>query len=216
MKNKNINFKSRAQDLICFYYIKLIYCITSFYGTTMFLIKAFIFGVNLSGKVKCWGIIHIMRSPMSEIKIGDKVFFASSSIRCTASSIYAPVKLRTWSETSKIIIEDNVSLNGTSITSRSKVIHIGEGTMIAPNVVIIDSDFHSLWAPDNRATNPGIEEDKDVTIGKNVWIGMQSIILKGISIGDNSVIAAGSIVTNDIPSNVLAGGVPARVIRNLT
>ncbi len=55
-----------------------------------------------------------------------------------------------------------------------------------------------------------------MTIGRNVWIGMRAIVLKGATIGDGAVIAAGSVVTGDIPGNVLAGGVPARVIRPLS
>ncbi|MDD5593804.1 MAG: acyltransferase, partial [Candidatus Margulisbacteria bacterium] len=87
-------------------------------------------------------------------------------------------------------------------------------TMIAANTVIMDSDFHAVWPPENRPLNPA-QNDADVTIGRNAWIGVQSIILKGVTIGDNSIIAAGSVVVNDIPPNVLAGGVPAKVIKKL-
>jgi acetyltransferase-like isoleucine patch superfamily enzyme len=123
--------------------------------------------------------------------------------------------LRTWSKTAEIILEEGVGLNGTSITCRSKKIIIGANTMIAPNVVIFDSDFHALWPPENRVTNPAFENDADVIIGKNVWIGSGCIIKKGVAIGENTVIAAGSIVTKNIPANVMAAGVPAAVIRNL-
>ena len=156
-----------------------------------------------------------MRAPGSIIKIGNNVSIVSSSRRCTASSLYAPTKLRTWSKSAKIIIEDDVGLNGTSISARSKTVKIGKGTMIAPNVVIMDSDYHALWPPENRVINPAFERDRDVIIGKNVWIGSSCMILKGVTIGDNSVIAAGSIITKNIPSSVLAGGIPAKVIRNL-
>lgn len=55
----------------------------------------------------------------------------------------------------------------------------------------------------------------DITIGNDVWIGMDTIVLGGVTIGNGSVIAAGSVVTKSIPENVLAGGVPARVIKSL-
>ena len=87
--------------------------------------------------------------------------------------------------------------------------------MVGPNVVIVDADFHALWPPESRVSTPAIESDADVTIGRNVWIGMRSIVLKGVTIGDGAIVAAGSVVTGDIPSNTLAGGVPARVIRTL-
>lgn len=210
------NLISFLQDFLSSNYIKFNNYFSLFCGTAMFLIKAYIFGVSLKSKIRCWGSIFIMRAPKSKIILGNNVHFVSSSKRCVATSLYAAVQLRTLSETSKIIIEDNVYLSGTSITARSKTVHIGEGTIIAPNVVIVDSDFHGLWPPDNRVINPtAAEKDEDVVIGKNVWIGIQSILLKGVSVGDNSVIAAGSIVTTDIPANVLAGGVPARIIRRL-
>ncbi|MCX5696362.1 MAG: acyltransferase [Candidatus Omnitrophica bacterium] len=203
------------QDYFCDTYYVSVFRLTHFFGMLEFLCKAYLFGINLKGKVRCWGRIHILRFPQSEITIGNNVAIVSSSLRCSSSSIYAPVKLSTLSKTAKIIIGDEVGLNGTSITARSRIIHVGAGTQIAPNVVIMDSDFHGVWPPENRKLNPVIEEDRDVLIGKNVWIGTQTIILKGVNIGDNSVIAAGSVVVKDIPANVLAGGTPAQVIRRL-
>jgi acetyltransferase-like isoleucine patch superfamily enzyme len=87
--------------------------------------------------------------------------------------------------------------------------------MVGPNTVIVDSDFHALWPPDNRLLTPALDQDSDVSIGKNVWIGTQCVILKGVTIGENSVLGARSVVTRDIPDNVLAAGNPARVIRRL-
>jgi acetyltransferase-like isoleucine patch superfamily enzyme len=106
-------------------------------------------------------------------------------------------------------------LNGTTITSK-KLVRIGDGTMIAPNVIIVDSDFHAQWPPDARLISSTAETDREVTIGSNVWIGMNSVILKGTTIGDNSIIGASSLVSGDIPANVIAGGNPARVLRPLS
>lgn len=151
--------------------------------------------------------------PKSRIQIGNNVSLISNSKRCTASSLYSPIKLKTFSETSEIVIGDNVGLNGTSITSRSKKIIIGEGTILAGNVIIVDSDFHNPWPPHNRLIFSGPQNDKNVLIGKNCWIGLNSIILKGVNVGDNSVIGAGSVVVKDIPPNCLAAGSPAKVIK---
>lgn len=106
-------------------------------------------------------------------------------------------------------------MNGTSVVARSKRIEIGEGTNIAPNCIIMDSDFHDTWPSEGRFQRTGIEHDRDVIIGKNVWIGTGSIILKGSVIGEGSIIAAGSVVNSDIPAGCLAGGVPARVIKQV-
>jgi len=207
--------KPSPSDVISYIYFNFVLLLTGFWGTISLRTKAFLFGVKLEGKVKCYGRIDILRAPMSKIVIGKNVQIVSSSKRCTASSIFAPTKLRTWTKSGQIIIGNNVDLNGTSITARSKIITIGSGTIIAPNVTIMDSDFHGLWPPENRTLNPSFENDGDVTIGKNVWIGSQSIILKGVEIGDNAVIAAGSIVVKEVPHNVLVGGSPAVVIRKL-
>lgn len=204
-----------ATDIITSLYIFCQDFFSGLIGTSILRMKAAAFGVPVGKGVVCYGSIHIMRAPGSKIVIGNNVSIVSSSARCTAASIYAPTKLRTWSAMASIHIEDNVGLNGTSISARSKTVRIGSGTMIAPNCVITDSDYHAPWPPENRLRNPAFENDADVVIGKNVWIGMQTIILKGAQIGDNTIIGSGSVVTGDIPANVLAAGVPARVIKTL-
>lgn len=85
--------------------------------------------------------------PGSEVILGRNVSAVSDSRRSTASALAFPVRLRTFSTGSKILIGDDVGLNGTSITSRGRAITIGSGTMIAPNVIIIDSDFHKPCPP---------------------------------------------------------------------
>ena len=79
------------------------------------------------------------------------------------------------------------------------------------NVMIIDNDFHSL-SPEQRDIQP---PSKPITIGDNVWLGGHVIVLPGVTIGDGSVIGAGSVVTGDIPPRSLAVGTPAKVIRTL-
>ena len=88
-------------------------------------------------------------------------------------------------------------------------IYIGDKTMIAPNVTITTATHPVLPA----LREPGIQYNVDVHIGKNVWIGAGVIILPGVTIGDNAVIGAGAVVTRDIPANVVAFGVPCRVMR---
>jgi acetyltransferase-like isoleucine patch superfamily enzyme len=169
--------------------------------------------LHIGKKTKCWGWTLISKSPLSTISIGDDCWIVSSSLRSTIS-LFTRVKISVfWDAT--VSIGNGVALNGTCITCRSTSISIGEGSMCAPNVIIVDSDFHAPWPPENRICNMGYERDSSVEIGRNVWIGMGSMVLKGVTIGDNSIIAAGSVVDTDIPPNVLAGGVPAKVIREL-
>jgi len=206
---------SSISDYVCYFYFRLFCAISCFIGTLRFLMKAQVFGLKVERGAKCYGNVHVLRAPGSEISIGKNVNIVSSSWKSTSSSLFAVTKFRTWSKTAKIIIGDNVGLNGTSISVRSKMVRIGEGTMIAPNVMIVDSDFHATWPPEGRLTNPAFEMDADVVIGRNVWIGSRSMLLKGVNVGDNSIIAAGSVVVKDVPPNVIAGGVPARVLKQL-
>ncbi|WP_456274585.1 maltose acetyltransferase domain-containing protein [Bacillus sp. AK031] len=90
-------------------------------------------------------------------------------------------------------------------------IRIGENCQVAPGVHIYTAT-HPL-NPVER--NSGKEYGKPVMIGDNVWIGGQSVINPGISIGNNVVIASGSVVTKDVPDNVVIGGNPARVIKQI-
>ncbi len=89
-------------------------------------------------------------------------------------------------------------------------VRIGNDCLIAPNVSIYTSG-HSLTSKYRNKTGYGIP----VTIGNNVWIGGSSVILPGVNIGDNSVIAGGSVVTKDVPSNVVVGGNPAKIIKEI-
>ncbi len=88
----------------------------------------------------------------------------------------------------------------------SERITIGHGVAIADGVLIRDCDDHDLLYDGYMRTKP-------VVIGDHVWIGQKVTILKGVTIGDNAVIAAGSVVTKDVPANTLVGGVPAKPIK---
>jgi Acetyltransferase (isoleucine patch superfamily) len=87
-----------------------------------------------------------------------------------------------------------------------KAITIGRKVFIARDVVIMDSDFHQIIAKDYEMSKP-------VYIGDHVWIGTRAMILKGVTIGDGAIIAAGAIVTKNVPSKALVAGVPAKVIK---
>jgi acetyltransferase-like isoleucine patch superfamily enzyme len=85
-------------------------------------------------------------------------------------------------------------------------IKIGNDVIIADQVTIRDSDNHNI-------KYEGYEMSKPINIGNHVWIGMGATILKGVTIGDGAIIAAGAVVTKNIPSMCLAGGVPAKIIK---
>jgi acetyltransferase-like isoleucine patch superfamily enzyme len=151
----------------------------------------------------------------SKVEFGRNVVLMSSNRFCLSSSLYAPCKIKCIYATAKILIGDDVSLNGTSIVCRSTKITIGARTMIGPNVTIMDSSFHYLWPLNVRNKYSTVELDKPIEIGEDVWIGSQVIILPGSKIGAGSVIGAGSIVVGEIPSNSLAVGSPAKIAKKI-
>jgi acetyltransferase-like isoleucine patch superfamily enzyme len=95
---------------------------------------------------------------------------------------------------------------GSRISCFSEV-HIGKDTTIAEDVIIRDSDNHAIVGSNRPMAAP-------IYIGDHVWIGMRSMILKGVTIGDGAVVAAGSVVVKDVPAHTLVAGVPATVRRD--
>ena len=85
-------------------------------------------------------------------------------------------------------------------------IEIGTAVAISEGVTIRDSDDHAMLHAHHQRSKP-------ITIGNRVWIGMNATILKGVHIGDGAVIAAGAVVTRDVPPRCLVGGVPAKVLK---
>ncbi len=90
-------------------------------------------------------------------------------------------------------------------------IYVGDNTMMAPNVILA-SAAHPLDPEERRK---GYQYNQPVHIGKNCWLGAGVIVVPGVSIGDDTVIGAGSVVTKDIPSGVVAVGNPCRVIKEI-
>lgn len=204
-----------AQDYLSYSAIESQRRFSACLGTLSLRLKSLLWGIELGRHVTACGPVILGRWPGSRIVIGDNCSFISSSRRATASTLAAPVRFRTFSPTALIHLSEGVELSGTSLACRSTAIHIGHHTLIGPDCAIMDADFHALLPAHTRHIEPGLERDAPVHIGSHVWIGLRSTILKGVTIGDNSVIAAGSIVTRSIPPNVLAAGTPARVVRIL-
>ena len=115
----------------------------------------------------------------------------------------------------KLLIGDNVGISNSAIhVSKSIIIH--DDVMIGGDCRIYDTDFHSvLYSERIKKIDTGVK-CAPIIIEKGVFIGTGSMILKGVTIGEKSVIAAGSIVTNSIPPNEVWGGVPAKFINRIS
>jgi acetyltransferase-like isoleucine patch superfamily enzyme len=127
--------------------------------------------------------------------------------------MYNGVKILADGNNSEIHIGDNTRIHGTCLHAKSKII-IGKNCLIAANCQIIDNNGHNLSMdnPINRIES--VDLPKDIFIKDNVWIAANCIILKGVTIGEGSVIGANSVVNKDIPPFSIAMGNPAQVIKN--
>lgn len=110
-----------------------------------------------------------------------------------------------------LFLEDGVYINTGSVFLDAGYVRIGQGTLIGPNVQFYTVN-HPLQVEQRRK---GLEKARPITIGKDVWIGGSVVILSGVTIEDNSVIGAGSVVVKDIPAGVIAAGNPCRVIKKI-
>jgi maltose O-acetyltransferase len=109
-------------------------------------------------------------------------------------------------------IGDRTFINFGLVALDVAMISIGDDVQIGPNVQLL-TPTHPLVASERRAK---LEGAAPIAIGDNVWLGGGVIVLPGVTIGADTVVGAGSVVTRDLPSGVLAVGNPARVIRHLT
>jgi acetyltransferase-like isoleucine patch superfamily enzyme len=171
-------------------------------------------GVAIGRGIDAIGAPHIDLHPGSFVSFGRNVRLVSKSF-ATALGVNHPVVLRTLAAGARIEIGDRVGISGGTVCA-AKLVKIGDDTMLGANVTIADTDFHSLHIVHRSGHSHPTVGVAEVRIGKRVFIGTNAIVLKGVIIGDNSVIGAGSVVTSSMPENCIAAGNPCRVIRELT
>lgn len=107
-----------------------------------------------------------------------------------------------------IHIGKNVFINSGCHFQDQGGITLGDGALIGHGVVLATINHHP------HPAKRGNEYLKPIVIGKNVWIGSRAVITQGVTVGDGAIIAAGAVVTKDVPSNVVVGGIPAKIIKS--
>ena len=133
-----------------------------------------------------------------ELHVGKGFTLMSQIARCSLG-VYEGAVLR---------IGDNVVINNGTIFSCRHRIEIGEGTGIGYHCLFMDSDGHPLVPGEPIHEGP-------IVIGRHVWIASKAVVLPGVTIGDFAVVAAGAVVTRDVPAYAVVAGVPAKVIKTV-
>ena len=127
--------------------------------------------------------------------------------------MHHPVQIGVWGRgfgEGRVELGDACLMSPGARISASDEVVLGNGCMMAHDSYITDSDWHGIYDRVNRDSTV-----KPVRLGDNVWLGDRATVLKGVTIGDNSIVAASSVVTKDVPANVIVAGNPAIVVREL-
>lgn len=168
--------------------------------------------IKIGSNSKFFGKPILMLAKNSRLQLGQAGIFRST-LKTNVLGVSHPVIFATVRQGAELVVGDSVGISGGSICA-AKSISIGHGTLIGANSTIVDTDFHPLTATE-RYTNASAGKSAPVVIEENVFIGMGCLILKGVTIGKNSVIGAGSVVRTSIPPNVIAAGNPCVVVKQL-
>ena len=171
-------------------------------------------GGSVGARLECLGWPLLWRGRAAGLRIGDDV--ALSSWRwANAINGGAPVRLSLLAPDATISIGDRCGLSSCTLSAQI-AIEIGAEVLVGAGALIADTDFHLLEAPDRRYNRRRAPiPAAPIRIGDRVWIGAGAMVLKGVTIGDNAVVAAGSVVTRDVPADALVAGVPARLVRKI-
>ncbi|MCH1547142.1 MAG: acyltransferase [Flavobacteriaceae bacterium] len=175
-----------------------------------FWIYAYFNNTTLGKKIKIKGFIQIFNK--GKILISDNCQI-NSGLRYNpiGGDTITRLVVRNGGE---IIIKKNVGISNSTLVSSARIT-IGENTIIGGSCKIWDTDFHSINYTDRLSKPEKNIKSEPIIIGKNCFIGANSIILKGVEVGDNAVVAAGSIVTKDVIKNTIVAGSPAKFIKNI-
>lgn len=156
-------------------------------------------------KISFLGFAKFRNYPGGSITIGHNCSFLSKATS-NLIGINRPCMVSTLTKNATITLGDGCGFSGTVIGAFLRI-SLGKNVRCGANTLITDSDWHS---DDPRSGPP-----KEVIIEDNVWLGEGVKVLKGVIIGENTVIGAGSVVTKNIPANVIAAGNPCKIIKYL-
>jgi acetyltransferase-like isoleucine patch superfamily enzyme len=172
-------------------------------------LSAAYWGAELSSGCRFYGRTLFRRAAGSRLVVGERCIFRSAAWS-NQVGLNRPCMLSTVAAGAELRIGTNCGFSGTVLAAVESIV-LEDRVVCGANVTITDTDWHGLRASDRR----GPAAHSPVHVARDVWIGMNATILKGVTIGEEAVIAAGSIVTDSVPAGVVVAGNPARVVREL-
>lgn len=176
------------------------------FSTSISYILLWLSGVHIGRGLLFDGVPRIVNHPkMKCVVIGNRCRF-NSSFKSNLIGINHKCIISTHLKGSKIVIGEKCGFSGTVIASFNSI-EIGNHVRCGANTVITDSDWH--------LDDPRIGPPRPIVIKDNVWLGYNAVVLKGVTIGENSIIGACSVVVTDIPANVIAAGNPCKIVKHL-
>lgn len=149
----------------------------------------------------------------AEVKLEDNIIF-NSKTKYNLAGIYKRCSISV-ADGAKLTIGNFTGFSGVSIVCANEI-NIGSNVNCGINVMIWDTDFHSVNKLERRNNSAAGVRSSPIKIGNDVFIGGNSIVLKGVIIGDNSVIGAGSVVTGTVPPNEIWAGNPAKFLKRIS
>ena len=159
---------------------------------------------SVAGRPMVWGVWNV-------VVYGPNIHLGKNCVIVGADGFRTTLTTVSYNgHQGSIKIGDNVLImNGVRVSSASEIV-IGDDCMLANFCYIMDADWHDIY---DRTSSPG--KTAPVILERGVWVGDSAIICKGVRIGENSIIGAGSVVRKDVPPNCVVIGNPARVVKKL-
>jgi acetyltransferase-like isoleucine patch superfamily enzyme len=170
-------------------------------------------GIDWGRDWRIFGRPILQKHRGSRIALGDGLTLRSWP-RSNPLAPTHPVVFSTRSAQAEIVIGDDCGFTGTTLVADASI-RIGNRVLVGGNASIVDTDFHPL-TPEGRRDDINAGTSRPIEIGDDVFIGMNSLILKGVTVGDGSVVGAGSVVSRDVPPHTIVAGNPATVVKELT
>ena len=169
-------------------------------------------GISWGKRWRILGMPIVQRHRSSEIILGNGLSIRSWP-RTNPLVPHHPVVFATRKPGAVIRVGDNCGFSGTTFVADERI-ELGNRVQIGSNASLVDTDFHPL-TPEERARDFNAGAAAPIEVNDKVFIGMDSLILKGVTIGQGSVVGAGSVVSQDVPPRTVVAGNPAEVVHEL-